>query len=239
MQWQDRAIILKSKTFGESSLIVSVLSEFHGLHKGILKKPYITQGDVVNALWTARLPEQLGQWRFDCEYSYSPFVMRDAVRLQGLMVFCELLCVLLTERTSYPDIFEKSENFLESLKLENFKWINYYLLLEFFLLEKIGFGLDFSDTILATKDDPLTYVSPKTGRVVTRSKGEPYKDHLLKLPFFLFKESSESLENIKAMKEGFDFTEYFLLKNDLFSENHKAFYRARAMMIKNILTCYF
>jgi DNA repair protein RecO (recombination protein O) len=53
------------------------------------------------------------------------------------------------------------------------------------LLEALGFGLDLSRCAATGVLDDLIYVSPKTGRAVSRAAGDPYKDRLLRLPPFL------------------------------------------------------
>jgi len=53
------------------------------------------------------------------------------------------------------------------------------------MLSELGFGLDLSSCAATGTTDDLVYVSPKTGRAVSRAAGEPWKDRLLPLPQFL------------------------------------------------------
>ena len=53
------------------------------------------------------------------------------------------------------------------------------------LLDEIGYGLDLSACAATGTTDDLVYVSPKSGRAVSRSAGAPYHDRLLALPGFL------------------------------------------------------
>lgn len=181
------------------------------------------------ALWTARLAEQLGRWSLDIETSVCPFVLRDPARLRGLMVFGELLALVLAERTPCPEVFIEAEGFLQALKSGQ-DWIRSYLLLELILLQRIGFGLDFQDAALATEEDPLAYVSPKTGRIVTRSKGEPYRERLLRLPPFLRGQTLTS----DGLKEAFGFNKTFLY-HCLSSETYASFYLLRETMIRCLI----
>lgn len=234
MQWQEQAIVLHRAPFGESGQIVTVLSESHGLHKGLLKRKSATPGDAVRAIWTARLPEHLGTWTLEVERAYSASVMRDALLLRGLLVFCELLKRVLTERTPCPAVFSKAMAFLEALTTSpsDSCWGMEYLFLEVFLLSQTGFGLNFQDAPEATEDDPLTYVSPRTGRVVTRSKGAPYHDKLLRLPpGFVHEEAVWSAEDVR---DGWYLTEYFLEKNRLPRAEHERFFQEREAL-KNAL----
>ena len=47
------------------------------------------------------------------------------------------------------------------------------------LLDDLGFGLDLERCAATGTNDDLAYVSPKSGRAVSRSAGEPYGDRLL------------------------------------------------------------
>lgn len=238
MQWQDRGIVLQRKILGETAWVLTVLTKEHGLHKGVLKGRGVRQrqkapatGDFVVVVWTARLAEQLGTWTLDLEMPMPPLVLRNPARLRGLVVFGELLSRILTERTPCPEIFDEAESFLEHLGdcRSEMRWVVSYLLLELVVLKKVGFGLDFQDVLFATKDDPLTYVSPRTGRVVTRSRGEPYRDHLLCLPTFLKEEGT----SISPSKTDFQFTAFFL-RHSLPPEVYPSFYEARDLMIQTL-----
>ncbi|MDR1207732.1 MAG: recombination protein O N-terminal domain-containing protein [Holosporales bacterium] len=143
MRWEDTAIILKTAKFGERSCIVTVLSQQHGMHKGLLKygaPPLL--GDIVHAAWAARLREQLGGWRLDVEFSYSAFFMRDKIKLSVFVFLCEVLCVLLDERTPYEHVFNSTISLLEKLRTSKLfeEWIVDYLQFEDLLLKQAGFG---------------------------------------------------------------------------------------------------
>jgi DNA repair protein RecO (recombination protein O) len=64
-------------------------------------------------------------------------------------------------------------------------WPAVYVRFEAGLLQELGFALDFSRCAATGTTDDLVYVSPKSGRAVSRAAGEPYADRLLPLPPFL------------------------------------------------------
>ena len=37
MKWQDTGIVVSTKKYGESSLILNLFTENHGLHSGLIK----------------------------------------------------------------------------------------------------------------------------------------------------------------------------------------------------------
>ena len=53
------------------------------------------------------------------------------------------------------------------------------------LLSEIGFGLDLERCVATGVSGDLVYVSPKSGRAVSRLAGEPWADKMLRLPAFL------------------------------------------------------
>ena len=52
---------------------------------------------------------------------------------------------------------------------------------ELAVLAELGFGLDLTQCAATGSNDALIYVSPRTGRAVSASAGEPYRDRLLHL----------------------------------------------------------
>ncbi len=52
-------------------------------------------------------------------------------------------------------------------------------------LQELGFALDLSRCAATGATDDLIYVSPKSGRAVSRAAGAPYADRLLRLPPFM------------------------------------------------------
>ena len=64
-------------------------------------------------------------------------------------------------------------------------WPAVYVRFEAGILQALGFGLDLSRCAATGTTDDLVWVSPRTGRAVSRAAGEPYRDRLLVLPPFL------------------------------------------------------
>ena len=60
-----------------------------------------------------------------------------------------------------------------------------FVAFELALLAELGFGLDLGACAVTGTTEGLVWVSPKTGRAVSREAGAPYADKLLPLPAFL------------------------------------------------------
>src|SRR5690606_35303498 len=80
---------------------------------------------------------------------------------------------------------------------------------ELALLDELGFGLDLTQCAATGVNDDLIYVSPKTGRAVSASAGEPYRDRLLTLPPFLLPGRKAAIVP-GDVRNAFALTEHFL-----------------------------
>ncbi len=84
---------------------------------------------------------------------------------------------------------------------------------ELALLQDLGFGLDLSECAATGAEVELIFVSPKSGRAVSREAGLPYCDRLLKLPAFLLDESAAPSR--QDVLWGFALTGHFLERHVL------------------------
>jgi DNA repair protein RecO (recombination protein O) len=81
------------------------------------------------------------------------------------------------------------------------------------LLSELGFGLDLDRCAATGASGDLIYVSPKSGRAVSRTAGEPWADKMLRLPVFLRERGALPAGNDVA--DGFALTGYFLARHAL------------------------
>ena len=86
-------------------------------------------------------------------------------------------------------------------------WPLFYLRWELALLEDMGFGLDLTRCAVTNKTDDLIYISPKSGRAVSRSAAGIWASKLLPFPECLI--TGDKFSN-KELKTGFEITGYFL-----------------------------
>ena len=85
------------------------------------------------------------------------------------------------------------------------------------------------NNIPAGSNDALIYVSPKTGRAVSASAGEPYRDRLLALPPFLRGERGSQVRP-DDLTAGFAMTGHFLASR-VFAPRDLQIPEGRARMI--------
>ena len=80
-------------------------------------------------------------------------------------------------------------------------------------LEGLGFGLDLSRCAATGRRDELAFVSPKSGRAVSRSAGDPYRDRMFALPAFLLAAPSTEAVPTDELAAGFRLTGYFFARH--------------------------
>ncbi len=197
----DTGLILSAKHYKEKQYIVKILTRDNGLYSGILRGKNIPQIlTLVQCRWKTRTAEQIGFWDIDVLKSFSVIYFDDALRLAGLVALSDTLLQLSPEHQNIY-IFDDVMKFLKKIDSDN--WVAEYVRLEMALLSKIGFGLDLSDQVLGD----LYYVSPKTGKAVSKEKGWEYRDKLLKIPAFLWKNDIPTMADIC---QGFKLIDFFL-----------------------------
>jgi DNA repair protein RecO (recombination protein O) len=104
---------------------------------------------------------------------------------------------------------------------------------ELALLAELGFGLDLLQCAATGETSDLAYVSPKSGRAVSRGAGEPWRDKLMPLPPFLVTEDTGEEPSAADVVHGFDITGFFLARH-LFEPRGLALPDARRHFISAI-----
>lgn len=214
MEWRDAGIVLGLRRHGENAVVLEMMTRAHGRHLGVVRngrsrtmQPVLQPGNHVDALWRARLEEHLGEWKIEPVDLRAATYMHSSVALYGLNHLAQLTR-LLPERDPHPAIFESlaviGENLTEA-PLAAPLLIRY----ELAILAELGFGLDLSECAATGGQEELVYVSPKSGRAVSRVAGEPWRERLFRLPAFLAG-SLVSVPDWAEIEAGFALTAYFL-----------------------------
>ena len=218
MQWTDEGVILGTRRHGETSLIIELLTAEHGRHLGLVRggrsrrqQPMLQPGNSVLATWRARLEEHLGNYSIEPATLRAAQLMQGAVGLYGLQMVAALVR-LLPERDPHPQLYRGVVALLDLLD-DPVVAGGLLVRLEARMLEELGFGLDLERCAATGTTGDLVYVSPKTGRAVSRSAGEPYNDRLLKLPGFLSKNEKVGQPDPADILAGFRLTGYFLQRH--------------------------
>jgi DNA repair protein RecO (recombination protein O) len=213
MQWQDRGFVLAARRYGESALIVELLTRERGRHAGLVRggqspkmRPMLQPGNEVAAAWRGRLNEHLGTLCCELVRAHAARFLDNPGRLAGLAAAAALVAGALPEREPHADVFTSFARLIEALDSAA-DWRAPYVRWEQDLLGALGFGLDLLSCAVTGATADLAYVSPRTGRAVSRIAGLPYHDKLLLLPEFLRREAPASKAELA---HGMTLTGHFL-----------------------------
>lgn len=218
LTFTDESILLTADAYGDHDAIVSLFTLNHGLVRGVVKRGLTSKNradvqpaTLVEATWKARLPEHMGTVTLEAKHSFAARVMHDPLKLSAVGSVMSLMAASLAERDAHPELYAQTLTFLQHVAAgtERLVWLAEYVRLEMALLELAGFGLDLTSCAATGTTDALHYVSPKSGRAVTQSAGEPYHDRMLKLPQFI-RDEEHLPETLAEIAEGVALTGHFL-----------------------------
>jgi DNA repair protein RecO (recombination protein O) len=212
MDWRDTGFVLTARRHGESALIVELLTEAHGRHAGLVRggqnpkrRALLQPGNLVAVSWRGRLPEHLGAFEIELLRPHAAGFIDDPDRLAALSTAAALIALAVPEREPHGDLYQSLAALIAALDSPG--WPAQYVAWECALLAALGFGLDLSACAATGVNDDLAYVSPRSGRAVSRSAGAPYHDKLLPLPGFLWRDTQA---DGAAILDGLTLTGYFL-----------------------------
>ena len=214
MEWQDEGIVLGSRRHGETSVIAEVMTLDHGRHLGMVRggrsrsmRPVLQPGNRVSLHWRARLSEHLGEFRVEPIEQRAALLMLSAPALHGVQAMAALLR-LLPERDPHRSLCEAMEVIIAHLD-DTTAAGELFVRFELAILNELGFGLDLARCAASGETSDLAFVSPKTGRAVSRIAGTPYADRMLAMPLFLRADINAAAEREDLMA-GFRLTGFFL-----------------------------
>ncbi|WGF90660.1 DNA repair protein RecO [Marinivivus vitaminiproducens] len=191
MTWQDEGIVLANRRHGEAHSVLSLLTRDHGRFAGLVRggggrrqSAALQPGNRVQAVWRARLADQLGQFTVELLDQPGSLLFDDPPRLAALASACALVDLCLPEREPHAPVFVRMAALGDLLATRD-DWSGLYVLFELALLTDLGFALDLTTCAVTGGHDDLVYVSPRTGRAVGREAAGVYADRLLPLPAFL------------------------------------------------------
>ena len=139
----------------------------------------------------------------------SPEILQNSLKLAALLSACSLCDAALPEREGHAGLFHGLNTLIEMLEGDH--WGAVYVMWEIQLLRELGFRLELDKCAGGGDADTLVYVSPKSGRAVSKAQAAPYKEKLLELPNFLRPEGvREERSDEEDILTGLKMTAYFL-----------------------------
>lgn len=214
MDFLDDAFVLSARPHGDTGVVAELLTETHGRRAAYVAggasrrmKPFLQAGARVAVDYRARTSDHLGSARLEPVGEGPSALFDDPLALAGLAAAAAVAQGALPEREPHPGAFLAFEALMGAFVLPDV-WPAVFVRFEAGLLEDLGFGLDLSRCAVTGVMDDLVWVSPRTGRAVSRDAGAPYADKLLTLPPFLLGAQAGLREG--DVGAGLDLTGHFL-----------------------------
>ncbi len=212
----DEAVVLGVRRHGETAVVLEALTRTHGRHVGIVHggrsrrlRPTLQPGNGVSVTWRARVEDQLGSFAVEARAFRAARAFESGLALHAINHLCALMH-LLPEREPEPDLHDRLAAILDRAD-DRVEAPAMIARLELALLARLGFGLDLARCAATGGTDDLVYLSPKTGRAVCRTAGEPYRDRMLPLPAFLRDEAAPVGEG--DVEAGFRLLDHFMRRD--------------------------
>ena len=238
MRIETQAIILAVRAHGEHGAIVRALTPVDGVQPGFVRggrsrrlRPILLPGNLVQAEYRARTEEQLAQLSVELVHSRAPLIA-EALPAAAIVWASALTAAALPEGQAYPRLYEALDGVLGAVEASpNAKgWAAALVRYELLLLAELGFGLDLAQCAATGATDHLAFVSPRSGRAVSRAGAGEYRDRLLPLPPFLLAGGAAEWDDIFA---AFRLTGHFLAR-DLLIERQADILAARERLMERL-----
>lgn len=193
MVLQDDALVLTLLPHGENGAVVRFLCLCNGLRaayvpgaRGRAKRALLQPGNRVALSLKARGETALPTATLELLQSRALLAFQPA-SAAGLVWLAELTATALTEEVPQERLGLALDALLAGMAAESPDWGATLARYELMLLEETGFGLDLGSCALGGAAADLGFVSPKTGRAVSRAmaSGQVWESQLLPLPGFL------------------------------------------------------
>jgi len=215
MEWTDEAIVLGVRRHGEADAILEAMTHDHGRHLGLVRggagsrlRPVLQAGNSIRVNWRARLHEHLGYYLVEALRLRAGALLGASHAVYAIAHLAGL-CRVLPERDPHPLLHEVLTHILDDIDDRHHAGQR-IALFELLFLADLGFGLDLSECALTGTKQDLIYVSPKSGRAVSREAGEIWRNKLLRLPPFLRQDASGENPSSTDLADGFALTGFFL-----------------------------
>jgi DNA repair protein RecO (recombination protein O) len=231
VEWTAPAVVLEVRPHGEGGAVVSLLTEQHGRHAGLAKggssraqAGLWLPGNLIEARWIARLPDQLGALTGEMVHPAAALAMEDPLALALLSSACAIAADALPEREAHPRAFHALVSLIGHLAGGAETVLADYVRWEALVLGELGYGLNLDSCAVTGVTEGLTHVSPRTGRAVSAGAAAPYTGRLLPLPAFL--RDGDNAGDPAAWDAGLRLTGHFL-ERDAFGARHRPVPEAR------------
>lgn len=187
------AIILSVRAHGEHGAVVRAFTAAAGVQPGYVRggharrlRPVLQPANLVRGEWRARTEEQLAALTVELVHSRAP-LHAEPLPAAALDWLAALTAATLPEAQPYPRLHAALGAVLDAVEAapSALGWAGALARYELLLLAELGFGLDLAGCAVSGTAEELAFVSPRSGRAVSRAAAAGYEARLFALPAFL------------------------------------------------------
>ena len=232
------ALILSVRVHGEHGAIVRALTRGAGVQPGFVRggrsrrlRPVLVPGNAVQAEYRSRTEEQLAQLSVELVHSRAP-MMAEPLAAAAIDWTAALTAATLPEGLAFPLLYDALDGLFAAVEAAPSArgWASALVRYELLLLAELGFGLDLGECAATGVRTDLAYVSPRSGRAVSREGAGAYANRLLRLPSFILDGGEADWESIL---DGLTLTGHFLAR-DLLIERQADILAARGRLVDRL-----
>ena len=150
MHWEDEGYLVSKNNYNENSLVVVFFTKHHGCVHGIIYggtsrkvKNYLQIGNKMYLMYNYKNENRIGYFKCEITNPVAAKFFDSKIKISAILSATSLINKLLVENQVYGEIFSFFEKFISNLNDEN--WLSYYIEFEFILIQKLGYGVDFSN----------------------------------------------------------------------------------------------
>ena len=144
MNWEDECYLLSKRKFRENANIINVFSKNRGKVSGVVYggnsrkiKNYLQISNKLYINHNVKNENRLGYFKTELVKPVSPLYFNDKERSSALLSISSILNMLLPDSQPNQNIYKSFEEFVNSIKLDN--WIILYVFLELSLIKDLGY----------------------------------------------------------------------------------------------------
>ncbi len=144
MNWEDECYLLSKRKFRENANIINVFSKNRGKVSGVVYggnsrkiKNYLQISNKLYINHNAKNENRLGYFKTELVKPISPLYFNDKERSSALLSISSILNLLLPDSQPNQNIYKSFEEFVNSIKLDN--WVIFYIFLELSLIKDLGY----------------------------------------------------------------------------------------------------
>ena len=144
MTWEDECYLLSKRKFRENANIINVFSKNRGKVSGVVYggnsrkiKNYLQISNKLYINHNAKNENRLGYFKTELVKPISPLYFNDKERSSALLSISSILNILLPDSQPNQNIYKSFEEFVNSIKLDN--WVILYIFLELSLIKDLGY----------------------------------------------------------------------------------------------------